>query len=92
MDEPPLTGQGIVIAEEIAVVAAGIAVCALEDGQGERAVLMHQAGNSGGIVGGIGLKAADSQGLGKDLALENAVRTVSVWSPLVTTVSPVFST
>lgn len=87
VDEAALAGLGVVIAEEIAAAAGGVAVVALQDGQGVAAVLVEQAGDAGGVVVGVGLKLPGAQGLGKDLALQQPSRMVSVWSPLVTTVS-----
>ena len=73
MDEAALAGLGVVIAEEIAAAAGGVAVVALQDGQGVAAVLVEQAGDAGGVVVGVGLELPGAQGLGEDLALQQPV-------------------
>ena len=59
---------GGLIGEEIPAAGGGIAVRALEDGEGVVAVLFYQPGDTGGVVGGVGLKGSGVEGLGKGLA------------------------
>ena len=60
-------------AEELAAGGGGIAVGGLQDGQGVAAVAVEDAGDPGGVVGGVGLEGPAAQGLGEDLAGEQAV-------------------
>ena len=68
VDEMALPGAGGLIGEEIPAAGGGIAVRALEDGEGVVAVLFYQPGDTGGVVGGVGLKGSGVEGLGKGLA------------------------
>ena len=54
VDKAALAGQGSVVLVEVAVVAAGVAVGALQDRQAEGAVLLYHAGDAGGVVGAVG--------------------------------------
>ena len=64
----PCPARGGLIGEEIPAAGGGIAVRALEDGEGVVAVLFYQPGDTGGVVGGVGLKGSGVEGLGKGLA------------------------
>ena len=73
VDEAALPSQGGVVLIEVAVAAGGVTVGGFQDGQAEGAVLVHHAGDAGGIVGAVGLIAPGAQGVDVALARQQAV-------------------
>ena len=73
VDEMTHTGLGIVVFVEETLVAVGVAVQTLEDGQNIAAVLCQYTRDSGGVVGGIGLEAAGTESFDIALAGQQAV-------------------
>ena len=73
MEKAALSGERRVVVVEIPAAAGRVPLGALQNGELEAAVRAQQAGDAGGVVGGVRLKGAAFQGLGKGAALQKAV-------------------
>ena len=81
VDEVAGAGDGGIVLIEETVVAVGIAVGGLQDGQAVGAVLSQNAGDAGGVVVRVGLIAAGAQSLDVALAGLQTLTTTPPASP-----------
>jgi len=73
VDKVALSGNRILVTEEVTAVGSGVSVGALENGKSVASVLVKDTGDAGCPVGTIGLESALAEALCKNLASQNAV-------------------